>query len=133
LEAECKREYREFLRLALLAALGTIAHAQPLPPACIFPGPESCVYRSNINLPVGVTDLLLVDGAGSNYPVPIRVRYPMAPGPRPIVLWNHGGSPSPNGRECSEEWGMALAAAIAADDAAGDGDVDGMVDVGHAG
>ena len=40
------------------------------------------------------------------------IRYPIGlAGPRPVVIWNHGGNPSPKGRKRSKEWGNTLAAA----------------------
>jgi len=95
----------------LAVVMGTVSSAQPPPPSCIWLGPEPCLYRSDINVPAGFMDLFLTDPARNNYPVPIRVRYPLMPGRRPVVFWNRGGDPRPNGRESSEEWGTALAEA----------------------
>ncbi len=44
--------------------------------------------------------------------IPLRVHFPLnPPGPRPVVIWNHGGGPSINGRTRSGNWGQTLAAA----------------------
>ena len=59
-----------------------------------------------------IDPIILTDPARANYPIPLLVRYPIgATGPRPVVIWNHGGHPSPNGRQRSAEWGNTLAVA----------------------
>jgi hypothetical protein len=71
------------------------------------------VYQSDLNYPVGVIDpIMLSDPARGNYTIPLLIRYPIgAVGRRPVVIWNHGGNPSPQGRQRSAEWGNTLAAA----------------------
>src|SRR4051794_39050048 len=78
----------------------------PLPASCIAAGPEPCVYQSDLNYPVGVIDpIMLSDPARGNYTIPLLIRYPIgAVGRRPVVIWNHGGNPSPQGRQRSAEW-----------------------------
>jgi hypothetical protein len=59
-----------------------------------------------------IDDVVLVDHDRHDYAVPLLVRYPIgATGRRPVVIWNHGGAPSVNGRLRSDEWGEALARA----------------------
>jgi hypothetical protein len=73
---------------------------------------DGCTYVSDLRFEVGVADLELTDPARNNLPVPLRVHYPIgASDARPVVIWNHGGSPSAAGRTRSEEWGATLAAA----------------------
>jgi predicted dienelactone hydrolase len=80
---------------------------------CDSNSPEACLYVSDLNYSVGLIDsVVLVDPVRNGYPVPLLIRYPIGvDGPRPIVIWNHGGAPSPAGNTRSEEWGNTLAAA----------------------
>jgi predicted dienelactone hydrolase len=106
-----------------LAACGTVQSAAPDGGAdddgaasaaarCSPTNLEACKYASELHFEVGVADLELTDPARSNLSVPLRVHYPVgASDARPVVIWNHGGLPSANGRTRSEEWGKALAAA----------------------
>jgi len=105
------------LSLGLLFTIISAAFsgARPIEASGVCDGgnPETCLYISDLNYNVGIADgIVLVDPARGNYEIPILVRYPIgAPGPRPVVIWNHGGDPSPNGKTRSEEWGNTLAAA----------------------
>ena len=59
-----------------------------------------------------VEGIELVDSSRNNYRIPLRIQYPIGvAGPRPVVIWNHGGNPSVNGNTRSENWGRVLAAA----------------------
>ena len=80
---------------------------------CDGSNPETCLYTSDLSFNVGIADgIVLVDPARDNYEIPLLVRFSIgAPGPRPVVIWNHGGAPSANGKTRSEEWGNTLAAA----------------------
>jgi predicted dienelactone hydrolase len=85
----------------------------PLPPQCSEATPENCLYTSDLDFNVGIIDnITLTDPARHDYPIPLLIRYPLgSTGPRPVVIWNHGGNPSPNAKTRSEEWGNTLAAA----------------------
>ncbi len=88
--------------------------AQPvLPPGCSEADPESCLYVSDQRYEVGVADnITLTDAARHNLSVPLLVHYPKgAAGPRPVVIWHHGGNLSARGKTRSAEWGTVLAAA----------------------
>jgi dienelactone hydrolase len=86
--------------------------AQTLPPGCGDADREACRYVSNLAFPVNVVDGLSIFDSARNYTVEFLVRYPIgAPGPLPVVLWNHGGSPSSRGDTRSAEWGATLAGA----------------------
>jgi hypothetical protein len=88
------------LRLTAFAAVVAVAVAiagpalahDPLP-TCLATAPSSCLYHSPDSFTPAVLDLVLLDPARDNHPVPIRVRYPLgATGARPVVIWSHGGS-----------------------------------------
>ena len=119
LEENIMRRYARLITLSLLLTFATTAGrlvadcAAQLPPGCSESSPEACRYVSDLSYPVGVIDdVVLTDSARDNYQVPLLVRYPIgAAGPRPVVIWNHGGDPSPRGNTRSEEWGTTLAAA----------------------
>ncbi len=104
--------------LALLATSwsGPDAAAAPAtisPVVGTGPDPRPRPYVSDLNYPVGEVDsVTLLDPARQDWPVPLLIRYPLgATGPRPIVIWNHGGTPSVKGETRSEEWGRTFAAA----------------------
>ncbi|MFO1330296.1 MAG: hypothetical protein U1F56_23335 [Rubrivivax sp.] len=99
--------------LALSALVSSVAQAQPLPAVCTAPGPEPCLYTPTTTFTPGEVEFVLRDPSRNNHPVPILVRYPRgAPGgPRPVVLWNHGGSTDPVGHRHSAERGKSLAEA----------------------
>ena len=80
---------------------------------CVATDLATCRYTSELSFAVGVADnLLLRDPERRDLPVPLLVRYPIgATDARPVVIWNHGGSPSARGKGRSEEWGQTLAAA----------------------
>lgn len=101
------------LMVCLMEVIVNEAATQAAPPSCSVANPEACLYTSDLNYAVGVIDpIILTDPARGNYSVPVLVRYPVgATGPRPVVIWHHGGHPSPAGRQRSAEWGNALAAA----------------------
>lgn len=116
------------MRLRLLAALALsivsgAAAAQALPAGCAEapPLPESrlaCAYQSDMNYPDSAFNWdQLFDPSRNNYPVPLKIRFPIgATFPRPVIIWHHGGDPDPPGsaspgRERSAEWGKALARA----------------------
>src|SRR4051812_9601415 len=101
--------------LALAAVGGSVSQArddQKAPP-CNPSDPESCLYVSDQSFtPALVEGIRLADPGRHNYPVPLLVRYPSgAAGPRPVVIWNHGGDPSANGRFATEDWSDTFAAA----------------------
>ncbi|MBL8316165.1 MAG: hypothetical protein JNK55_20710 [Rubrivivax sp.] len=103
--------------LAIAIGCGA-APAQALPPGCAEapPLPESrlaCAYQTDMSYRPGEIDLdLLHDPNRNNYPVPLKVRFPIgATLPRPVIIWHHGGDPHPEGRQRSMEWGKALARA----------------------
>src|SRR5678815_4470296 len=109
---------KKYLALSLGLIFTMISNAfsgaRPLAlPGCDGSDPETCVYTSDLHYNVGIADgIVLVDPARGNYQIPLLVRYPIgASGPRPVIIWSHGGDPSPNGRTRSEEWGNTLAAA----------------------
>jgi predicted dienelactone hydrolase len=71
------------------------------------------LYTSDLAYDVGeIKRVSLTDTERDNYEIPLIIRYPVgAPGPRPVVIWHHGGSPSARGASRSEEWSRKLAAA----------------------
>jgi len=72
--------------------------------ACLYT-PRLAVNPANI----GVIDGSLTDPQRDNYEVLFRIRYPtVLPGPRPVIIWNHGGEPRTTGRLGSANWGDAL-------------------------
>jgi hypothetical protein len=85
----------------------------PVAAGCDPAHPPSCLYQSDLNFTdIRVVRVTLSDPRRNNYPVPVLVRYPYgAPGPRPVVIFNHGGPPRTTGREGSTEWSRAMAAA----------------------
>jgi hypothetical protein len=103
------------LGLVFMMPAAAFSGARPLEASsgCDGSNPETCLYVSDLHYNVGIADgIVLVDPARGNYEIPLLVRYPIgAPGPRPVVIWNHGGAPSPNGKTRSDEWGNTLAAA----------------------
>ncbi len=80
---------------------------------CDHANPETCLYTSDLAYPFGeITGVSLTDAARNNYEIHLVIRYPVgAPGPRPVVIWHHGGGPSARGATRSEEWSRVLAAA----------------------
>jgi len=74
---------------------------------------ENCAYVSDLSFSVGEIDgIVLRDPNRHGHRVPLLVRFPRgAVGPRPIVIWHHGGSVSENGKYRSDEWGKLLASA----------------------
>lgn len=99
--------------VAPMPSVVSTSSAQALPPGCSASSRAGCKYLPDINTPVGrPIDLTLIDPARSNYPVLIRIRYPLAlSGRRPVIIWNHGGGPDRNGRNVSSEWSEAFASA----------------------
>lgn len=109
--------------LAAAAVVAALVGAQaatggpPLPVggghACNVNDPPSCAYTSNLSYEVGVVDgIELEDSTRNGYRVPVLVRYPIgADGPRPTVIWHHGGNPGENGKNGSDQWGNLLAEA----------------------
>jgi hypothetical protein len=100
------------LSLATLAILSPVT-AQDLPAACDRADPATCLYTSDLVYDVGEIDgVQLSDATRDSYDIPLVIRYPVgAPGPRPVVIWHHGGNPSARGATRSEEWSQNLAAA----------------------
>lgn len=98
---------------ALAAAAVALPYGSAQADSCTVTALDTCTYVSDLSFQVGVADnLLLRDPARGDWPVPILVHYPIgATDQRPVVIWNHGGSPSAGGKNRSEEWGRALAAA----------------------
>jgi hypothetical protein len=98
--------------LAVSATSSLTAQAQ-LPSSCDRADPASCLYTSDLAFDVGEIDgVSLIDAARDAYEVGLVIRYPVAaPGPRPVVIWHHGGHPSPRGATRSEEWSRKLAVA----------------------
>jgi dienelactone hydrolase len=99
--------------MAALAVTSPISAQQALPSACDRADPATCLYSSELAYDVGEIDgVSLTDTARDNYDLPLVIRYPVgAPGPRPVVIWHHGGNPSARGATRSEEWSRNLAAA----------------------
>lgn len=103
--------------LAMIAisacSINTAPQIQALPPTCDRANPATCLYTSDLAYDVGeISQVSLTDTVRNNYEIPLIIRYPMgAPGPRPTVIWHHGGGPSPRGATRSEEWSRKLAAA----------------------
>lgn len=87
--------------------------ARALPSTCDPADPATCLYTSDLAYEVGEIDQVsLIDSARNHYEIPLVIRYPVgAPGPRPVVIWHHGGFPSERGATRSEEWSCKLAAA----------------------
>jgi hypothetical protein len=81
--------------------------------ACDAADLATCRYTSDLAFEVGLAEnLVLRDPARGDLPVPLLVRYPLgATDARPVVIWNHGGSASVEGRRRSGDWGQVLAAA----------------------
>ena len=86
---------------------------QALVPVCANGKNTNCIYAADQEYPVvTLRNISLTDYARNNYEVNLLIRYPVgATGPLPVVFWNHGGSPSPNAGERSENWSMKLASA----------------------
>jgi hypothetical protein len=108
------------LMLAGCMAAGRASSAAvgPLPPGCDPDDPlnipTACGYESDLQFTPTVLPVVpvLTDPARDDYEVPVRIRFPHgAVGPRPIVVWHHGGEPRENGHDDSSEWGEALAGA----------------------
>ena len=100
------------LVLGTIAAVGSSAQAHEPPPSSCDPAdPPTCLYVPDSRYEIGVLDgVVLVDPDRDDYRVPLLIRYPIdAEGPRPVVIWNHGGNAGENGRNRSEEWGERLA------------------------
>jgi hypothetical protein len=99
--------------LLALAIVGSPAAGGELPSSCDRADPATCLYTSDLAYDVGEIDgVQLTDTARNNYDLPLVIRYPVgAPGPRPVVIWHHGGTPSARGATRSEEWSRHLAAA----------------------
>ena len=102
--------------LVTLALFGPItpgpALAQQLPASCLPSLPSTCTYSSDIHANAATVELELTDPARNGYRIPLLVRYPLGiAGKRPVVIWNHGGEPSENGRQRSAEWVATFAEA----------------------
>lgn len=112
--------------LATAATLTAPAAAQglDLPPGCSEAAPVTCRYQPARQYTPGQIDLLMVDPARANHPIPFRVRYPIgATGPLPVVIWSHGGSttqvigqtpqgwPITQGQTSSERRGLSFSSA----------------------
>jgi hypothetical protein len=101
-------------RLVGAAAIagGLLGAASPVAAACNPANPPTCRYVSNLNFNVGELRTVVVDPSRNNYQIPLLIRYPVgAPGPRPVVIFNHGGPPRANGLNGSSEWSTAMATA----------------------
>lgn len=101
------------LLMLLGGMLGAVVdgHAQ-LPTTCTTPAPDPCLYISDLDYSVGRMDFGLQHPARRSYRLPLRVHFPAnAVDARPVVIWNHGGEPSIDGRTRSARWGETLAAA----------------------
>jgi len=96
---------------ASLAPLGSAA--QLLPPGCDAANPPACLYTSDLDFPVdSLVRVQLTDPSRNNYGIGMVIRFPVgAAGPRPVVIWHHGGTPSVRGAGRSAEWSRILAAA----------------------
>jgi hypothetical protein len=99
--------------IAALATSSPLAAHQALPSSCDRADPATCLYTSDLAYDVGeISGVSLTDSTRSNYQIQLIIRYPVdAPGPRPVVVWHHGGHPSPRGATRSEEWSRKLAGA----------------------
>jgi predicted dienelactone hydrolase len=114
-----KRKIRAFGPFGLAVAALAIATAspltahEPLPSSCDSAASATCLYTSDLAYDVGeIGEVQLTDTARNNYDLPLVIRYPVgALGPRPVVIWHHGGTPSARGATRSEEWSRHLAAA----------------------
>lgn len=104
-----------FIAMATLSAcqLNMAPQVGALPPACDHTNSATCLYTSDLAYDVGeISQVSLTDTVRNNYVIPLLIRYPIgAPGPRPTVIWHHGGPPSARGATRSAEWGEKLAAA----------------------
>ncbi|MCB1380204.1 MAG: hypothetical protein KDK89_17830 [Alphaproteobacteria bacterium] len=86
----------------------------PLPGTCSTTTPLDCRYSPVFSFSdIHIFDTIFRDPSRSNYPVPIRVRYArdVPAGPRPVVIFNHGGMTNANGRTGSSEWSTLMAKA----------------------
>ena len=108
-----RRSGRAALLLLALAIVGSPAARGELPSSCDRSAPATCLYTSDLAYDVGEIDgVSLTDTARGDYDLVLVIRYPVgAQGPRPVVIWHHGGNPSPRGATRSEEWSRNLAAA----------------------
>jgi hypothetical protein len=99
--------------LATLALASSVTAHQALPSSCDRANPATCLYTSDLTYNVGeIRQVRLTDAARNNYDLWLVIRYPVgAPGPRPVVIWHHGGAPSQQGATRSEDWSRKLAAA----------------------
>jgi acetyl esterase/lipase len=110
------KAFGSFLAVSLSTAVQSLSPAfahPPLPAGCDAQHLPACRYLSDLDFSnVGVVTTTLTDAARGNYPVPILIRFPIgANGPRPVVIFNHGGEPRANGRNGSSEWSTAMARA----------------------
>jgi hypothetical protein len=91
-----KRLSRRTIGLALLT-LGSFSytaqtHALSLPTGCVQNNPATCSYKSPASFSDRYIDFAIPDANRAGQKLRFRVRYPVgATGPRPVVLWNHGG------------------------------------------
>jgi hypothetical protein len=108
-----RRSGRAALLLLALAIVGSPAARGELPSSCDRGAPATCLYTSDLAYDVGEIDgVSLTDTARGDYDLGLVIRYPVgAQGPRPVVIWHHGGNPSARGATRSEEWSRNLAAA----------------------
>jgi predicted dienelactone hydrolase len=75
-----------------LAISAAPANATGEPVNCSAGNRPACQYETPGDYDTATVDRVLVDPARNNHVVPIRIRYPIgATGPRPVVIWNHGG------------------------------------------
>jgi hypothetical protein len=97
--------------MAALTVVSPLLAQQALPSSCDRADPATCLYTSDLAYDVAEIDgVSLTDTTRDNYEVPLVIRYPVgAPGPRPVVIWHHGGNPSARGATRSEEWSRNLA------------------------
>ena len=108
-----RRSGRAALLLLALAIVGSPAARGELPSSCDRGAPATCLYTSDLAYDVGEIDgVSLTDTGRGDYDLGLVIRYPVgAQGPRPVVIWHHGGNPSARGATRSEEWSRNLAAA----------------------
>ncbi len=111
------RHFVSFIALLLAASLtlglALGGHADAGSVSCSPNHPSACLYTSDLSYDVGIVDgIEAVDPNRHSYRVPLLVRYPIgADGPRPVVIWHHGGDPREDGKNDSVDWGNLLARA----------------------
>jgi hypothetical protein len=77
---------------AMLFAGASAALGVGEPPGCDADHRELCLYTPAASYATAAVETILTDPARNGHIVPIRILYPLgASGPRPVIVWNHGG------------------------------------------